>query len=184
MVMEVVTERAALPGLVATAAAGDEVAFARIVAAYDDDLCRVAYVIAGDVATAHEAVQAAWSQAWRGLKRLRDPERLRPWLASIAANEARQLVRRQRLRTVREIPLDSALSSPNGTFAAPDRDRELDLMAAVRSLRADDRSLIAMRFVLDLSSTEIARELGMSPSGVRSRLAKVLGELRRGLGDD
>jgi len=40
-------------------------------------------------------VQSARSIAWRKLSSLRDPERLRPWLVSVAANEARQLVRGQ-----------------------------------------------------------------------------------------
>jgi DNA-directed RNA polymerase specialized sigma24 family protein len=74
------------------AVAGDEVAFARIVDAYHGDLVRVAYVVAGDEQLAQDAVQAAWSIAWRKLGSLRDPERLRPWLISVAANEARQLL--------------------------------------------------------------------------------------------
>jgi DNA-directed RNA polymerase specialized sigma24 family protein len=43
------------------AAAGDTVAFARIVSAYHADMTRVAYVVAGgDQELADDAVQAAW----------------------------------------------------------------------------------------------------------------------------
>ena len=48
---------------VARAASGDEVAFARIVAAHHDDMARVAFVVCGDVEMAQEAVQAAWQKA-------------------------------------------------------------------------------------------------------------------------
>src|SRR6476659_8849837 len=92
-----------LAGAVALAARGDEAAFARIVRAHHDDLTRVSFVICGDLDLADEAVEAAWTQAWQKLGSLRDPDRLRPWLASIAANEARQLVRRQRRRRVVEV---------------------------------------------------------------------------------
>ena len=59
------------------AAAGDAVAFARIVGAHHDDMARVCCVVCGDLELAQDAVQAAWPIAWRRLDTLRDPERLR-----------------------------------------------------------------------------------------------------------
>ncbi len=87
----------------AQATAGDQAAFARIVRAHHDDMTRVCFVICGDLDLADEAVGAAWPIAWRKLSTLKDPDRLRPWLVSVAANEARQLLRRQRRRTVVEL---------------------------------------------------------------------------------
>jgi hypothetical protein len=75
-----------LPGVVAQAVAGDEAAFARIIQAHHDDMTRVCFVICGDLDVADEAVQVAWPIAWRKLGSLREPERLRAWLVSIAAN--------------------------------------------------------------------------------------------------
>ena len=99
------------------AAAGDTVAFARIVTAYHADMVRVAYVVAGGSQDlADDAVQAAWAIAWRRLRSLRDPERLKPWLVSVAANEARQLCRRQRRVAVVEI--DVAMHDPAGSDPA------------------------------------------------------------------
>ena len=54
----------------------------------------------------------------------------------------------------------------------------LDLRRALRTLRADERALLAMRFAAGLDSSEIAGELGLSASGVRSRLARLLDRLR------
>jgi len=50
--------------IVAQAATGDELAFARIVAAHHDDMARVAFVVCHDVQMAHEAAHAAWPLAW------------------------------------------------------------------------------------------------------------------------
>ena len=58
------------------AAAGDELAFARIVAAHQPEMIRVAYVVTGDWGTADDAAQAALWIAWRKLPSLRDPARL------------------------------------------------------------------------------------------------------------
>jgi len=48
-----------LTGVIASAAAGDDVAFARIVAAHHEDMRRVAVFVARDEALAEDAVQAA-----------------------------------------------------------------------------------------------------------------------------
>ena len=91
-------------GLMRLAKEGDEVAFARIVDAHHADMCSVCFVVTGgDAELAEEAVQSAWPIAWRKLDTVRDPERLRPWLISIAVNQARQLARRRRRGRVLEI---------------------------------------------------------------------------------
>jgi RNA polymerase sigma-70 factor (ECF subfamily) len=167
--------------VVAEAAAGDAVAFARIVAAHHDDMARVCFVICGDQDMAQDAVQAAWPVAWRKLSSLRDPEQLRPWLVTIAANEVRQVMRRMRRHAVVEIEVANVGSNEHdpSRLAASS-----DLVAALRSLSAEDRTLLALRHVSGFDASEIGRALGMSPSGVRSRLARAAARLRSELGDD
>jgi RNA polymerase sigma factor (sigma-70 family) len=165
---------------VAQAVAGDEAAFARIVDAYHHDLVRVAYIVVGDLELAEDAAQSAWSIAWRKLGTLRDPERLRPWLVSVAANEARQLVRSRHRRAVAEIrvvPPDDPEPDP-----ADEIDR-LDLLNTLRGLKPEDRRLLALRYVGGLEPTEISSLVGMSPSGVRGHLSRLLERLRKELRD-
>jgi RNA polymerase sigma factor (sigma-70 family) len=166
---------------VADAAAGDADALARIVGAHHDDMARVCYVICGDRDLAQDAVQAAWPVAWRKLGSLRDPERLRPWLIAIAANEVRQTLRRQRRHQVVEIQV-ADVGSHQGDPAV--RTALTDLAVALRRLSPEDRTLLALRHVAGFDSSEIGRELGMSPSGVRSRLARLVERLRSELQDD
>ena len=163
------------------AAAGDTVAFARIVAAYHADLVRVAYVVTGgDQDLADDAVQTAWSVAWRKLGSLRDPERLEPWLISVAANEARQQCRRRRHASIVEI--DVADGVPAGRDPA-DRAGALDLELALRHLTADQRALLALRYEAGLDLSEIGRLTGRPPATVRWRLARLLSGLRKELSD-
>jgi RNA polymerase sigma-70 factor (ECF subfamily) len=171
-----------LANSVAQAAAGDEAAFARIVRAHHADMMRVCFVICGDLDVADEAVGAAWPIAWRKLGTLRDPDRLRPWLVSVAANEARQLIRRQRRRTVVELSVADPSASRAGDPAGYAAD--LDLANALARLAPDDRALLALRYVAGLNSTELAHATGRSASGTRARLARLLERLRTELGDD
>src|SRR4051812_44356512 len=137
MASEIAFERGIADATLASAASGDAVALARIVAAYHDDMARLAYVICGDHQMAQDAVQSAWSIAWRKLSTLRDPGRLRPWLMSVAANETRQLLRRQRrLRTIEADVVD--IGSRQGDPA--ERARSLDLRRALDRLSVEDRT--------------------------------------------
>jgi RNA polymerase sigma factor (sigma-70 family) len=170
----------ALAGAVALAAAGDEAAFARIIRAYHDDMTRVSFVICGDLDLADEAVQAAWLIVWRKLGSLRDPDRIRPWLVSIAANETRQLVRRGRRRSVIELAVaDAAMPGVDPAVRIDD----LDLTNALARLDPDDRTLLALRYVAGFDSTELAKATGLSPSGTRAKLARLLDLLRTELSD-
>ena len=174
---------------VARAATGDEVAFARIVAAHHDDMARVAFVVCGDVELAQEEVQAAWQKAWAKLGSIRDADRLRPWLVSIAANEARQLIRSRNRRWLRETPIEDdgpGDARLQGRAAADPASRaaQLDLANALAGLEPDDRTLIALRYAAGLTSDEIGRAIGMTGGGVRARLARLLARLREELHDD
>ena len=143
-------------------------------------MVRAAYVIAGDADLAREATQIAWGKVWRRLGTLQDPGRIRSWLVAIAANEARQLIRRQRRRTVHEI----AASTTEGGVADPAaRIEVMDLRRAVGRLPARDQDLLAMRFAAGLDSNQIAAQEGISPSGVRSRLQRLIDRLRMELDD-
>jgi RNA polymerase sigma-70 factor (ECF subfamily) len=173
------TEGGIVGAVIEQAAAGDEVAFARIVAAHHEDMARIAFLVSGDLDVAADAAQAAWAIAWRRLGTLRDAARLKPWLMSVAANEARQIMRSQRRRTVRELPVDG----PTASFD-PDRSALIDLANALGDLDHRDRTLIGLRYIAELDSEEIGRELGLSASGVRVRLHRLLGHLRKELGDD
>lgn len=157
------------------AAGGDEAAFATLVATHHAAMARVAFVICGDVEATHDAVQTAWSIAWRRLHTLRDDGQVRSWLIAIAANEARQAMRRQRRHPVVDIS-DDLDHSPGGDPA--DAISVVDLQRALAHLKPDDRRLLALRFVAGLDSTEIARHTGGSASGVRSRLSRLIERLR------
>jgi len=181
MVADVSTSGLIPAQTVADAVAGDTMAFARIVRAHHDDMARVCQVICGDPDLAQDATQAAWPIVWRKLGTLRDPEKLRPWLVSVAANEARQLVRRYRRDRVVSIDLADVRSddSDPGRRWADDT-----LVAAIRRLPAEDRTLIALRYVAGFDATEIGRTVGLSSSGVRSRLARLVARLREEVDDE
>jgi RNA polymerase sigma-70 factor (ECF subfamily) len=178
--MEDVTaqERVARAAMIDHAVAGDETAFARLVTEHHTTMARVAFVICGDPELTKDILQTSWSIAWRQLHRLRDPDRIRSWLVAIAANEARRAGRRGRKRPVTD--LSRFLDQHVGDDPA-DAISSIDLQRALAKLPLDDRRLLSLRYVAGLDSTEIARQLGLSASGVRSRLSRAIARLRMDL---
>jgi len=161
--------------LVRRAASGDEVALARLITEHHAQMVRAAYVVVGDVQLAREAAQDAWAIAWQRLGTVRDPTRVRSWLVAISANEARRLARRGRRQRIAEIALEPPQPRRDDPAGAIDL---IDLERALTRLDPDERGLLAMRYVVGLDSTDIAHALGLTASGVRSRLARFVDRLR------
>jgi RNA polymerase sigma factor (sigma-70 family) len=179
--MEAMTKAAAgdLSQIIASAAAGDDVAFARIVAAHHREMVRICVVVSRDQTIGEEAAQAAWSIAWKKLGSLREPDRLRPWLITVAVNETRKLVkkraRRREVESISEPP-----EQPGGVDPATGVGY-LDLQEAMERLDPDDRALLALRYVAGFDAPELASVIGLSPSGTRTRLERLLKRLRQDL---
>ena len=180
MTVLAVDRTSTLGAIVERAAAGDEEAFAVIVGAYQQDMVRVAFGICGEADLACDAVQSALVVAWRKLATVREPEHVRSWLVAVAANEARQLVRRRRPLRLDELSVEPSADGGAEPAGAISR---VDLANALRRLSADERTVIALRYGVGLDSEEIGRILGVSASGVRSRLARLMDRLRKDLGD-
>lgn len=157
-----------------------EAAFSELVAEMDTDLLRLAFLITADSDAARDAVQTTWETLWRRPPNLRQPERLRSWLLSVAANEARQVVRRRRVGASLE-----RRATGGGELLDPEQAvANMDLGRALLTLSVDDRELLTLRYVLELSSSEVAAHLGISPEGVRSRARRALSKLREELRDE
>lgn len=167
--------------VVVSAAAGDEIAFRRIIAAYHEDMRRVCLAFSGDHSIADEAVQAAWLIAWKKLDRVNGPELLRPWLVSVAVNEARHLLRTRR-RHARVEAIGDPADAPGGIDPATGI-ASVDLRAALGRLDPDDRALLVMRYGAGLDSNELAAATGRQPAAIRQRLKRLVDRLREDLSD-
>ena len=167
--------------VLASAAEGDEHAFARIVDAHHDDMRRVCVFITRDQDLAEDAVQTAWSVAWRKLGSVREAGKLRSWLMRVAVNEAKRALKKRGRRAEVE-SLVARSGAPSGRNPETGIDA-LDLREALKRLHPDDRALLAMRYVAGFNATELAAVIGITPSGTRNRLERLTDRLRQELSD-
>ena len=84
-------ERAAAEAAAAEAAElkRDHEALVRMVAAYHDDMARIAFVVSGLPGLAQDATRAAWAKVWQARANMRNPDRLQARLLGFAATDLR-----------------------------------------------------------------------------------------------
>jgi len=123
----------------------------------------------------------------RALNRLhtrRDDGDLRAWLFAIMHNLFISRIRRIKRRGVTE-PIDTADTAVLGQRAnQEDPLRQMDLMRALDELPEDQRSVLLLVAVEDLSYAEAARVLGVPIGTVMSRLSRAREKLRRSMGEE
>ena len=160
-------------------------AYEELVRRYQDVAVRTAHLIAPDD-DAEDAAQEAFIKAYRALSRFRPGAPFRPWLLQIVANEARNRRRSAGRRVGLALraaedrrPSDDAAPSPETAVLA--HETQQMLLAAVNTLRDDDREVIGARYFLELSEAETAEALGIPRGTVKSRLSRALDRLRAGL---
>ena len=134
---------------------GDARAYESLVEEHQAIAFRTAYLITGSAADAEEAAQEAFVRAWLALRRFRRGAEFRPWLLAIVANEARNRVRNRRRREglAERAAADLAWQPPASQAPGEGDGRLRDALA---TLPERDRSVLACRFVLDLSEQETA----------------------------
>jgi len=167
--------------LVLRAQDGDARAFEQLVEPHREVMFRVAYLIVRNAADAEDAAQDALVKAWRALNRFRPSAPFRPWLLTIAANEARNrrrgTGRRERL-ALRATAISSGEAAPSPEDLAVDAAERRRLLDAIEQLPDEQRLVLECRYLLSLSEEETAAALGIRRGTVKSRSARALDRLR------
>lgn len=106
----------------------------------------------------------------------------RPWLLQIVANEARNRHRADLRHPTLEL-LEATERADDQIDSSPEehaltREQQHVIVDALNALTPDDRAVITMRYLLDLSEKEMATALQIPPGTVKSRLSRALRRAR------
>lgn len=168
--------------LARASAAGDRTAFAAIYDRYADRLHDFCAGMLGDRHSAADCVQDAFCIAAKRLPQLREADKLRPWLYSIARNEALHRIRDRRRETPSEQLPDRA-SGEAGPEALAVRTELADLIAdAAGGLSDRDRSVLELAFRHGLSGADLAEALGVSTGAANTMASRLRDTIERSLG--
>jgi len=168
--------------LALAAAAGDKRAFADIYDRYSNRLYDFCVGMLADRDGAADCVQEVFCIAATRLSQLRDPRSLRPWLYSIARNEALRRIRDRR----REEPSDDLpdeVSDDPGPDMLAARTELADLIAdAAGGLSDRDRSVLELAFRHGLDGPDLAEALGVTAANANTIVHRLRATIERSLG--
>ena len=172
------------------ALAGDQDAFAELVYLFQDPVYNLCYRMLGESSEAEDATQEAFLRAHTHLRRY-DPNRsFKTWIMSIASNHCIDRLRKRRMHyvslddepTAAALALRSADPLPEqATLHAELGDR---VQALLLQLDEGYRLAVVLRYWYDYSYAEIADELQMTQSAVKSRLFRARRQLAELIGNE
>jgi RNA polymerase sigma-70 factor (sigma-E family) len=148
-------------------------------AAHAAQLVRVALLLVGDRPSAEDVVQDAFLGLYQALPRLRDTDKVLPYLRTAVINGSRSVLRSRRRAALRAVPHEPPAWSAESAVLAGEERREV--LAAVSRLPGRACEVLALRYYLDLPDSEIAAVLGISRSTVSSTASRALAALGREL---
>jgi len=155
---------------------GERGAFDDLIARWHEPLWRYLRRLSGNDDAAKDLSQDTWIRVFRGIARLREPSRLRPWLFGIARNVAMDRLRAHYTAgSHADVVLDELP-------AADDVNLEEDfatLESGLANLPIVERETLTLFYLRELSLEEIAGLVGVPVGTVKSRLFRARQMLRR-----
>lgn len=185
--------------------AGDEAAFAGLIADYQGRLLRLARAFVKDQGTAEEVVQETWLGVLKGLRSFEGRSTLKTWIFRILINRAKT----RGVREARSIPLselgdsdgelgptvDARRFRADGSWADPPRRWDNDtpealllrgetrrrLEQALEDLPARQRAVLVLRDIEGVSAAEVCNMLDVADTNQRVLLHRARAALHRTL---
>ncbi len=180
------------------ARAGDERAFAQLIAPYRRELRAHCYRLSGSLHDADDLLQESLLRAWRGLGTFAGRSSLRTWLYKVSTNACLDALEKRparllpfdlgppvagdaRLAAPRhepiwlepwpDAPADAAAASPEARYGGRES-VALAFLVALQLLPARQRAVLLLRDVLGWQASGCAELLGLSVAAVNSALQR------------
>lgn len=163
--------------LVSRTLAGDRDAFNRIVSRYQILICSLAYSQIGHLGLSEDVAQETFITAWKRLRLLRQPDKLRAWLCGIVRNLTRKYLAREGRQPVHDAEALELVANAPAPEALPSdhtisREEEAMLWRALARLPQLYREPLILYYREHQSIEYVAVELDLSEDAVKQRLSR------------
>jgi RNA polymerase sigma-70 factor (ECF subfamily) len=166
--------------LIARAQSGDLDAFEQLIRRHTSSIYRALMAILGNAEEAQDAMQDALLNAFRHIKGFQGRSKFSTWLVSIARNTALDRVRQRRDTESLDQPERDEDFRPRQVRAWQDDPEQLHSKEETRKLVEKSilglplkyRVVIMLRDIEQLSTEEVARQLGLTVPAMKARLLR------------
>lgn len=163
--------------LVAATLRGDREAFARIIARYQSLICSLTYSATGDLARSEDLAQETFLAAWKGLRQLSEPAKLKSWLCGIARNLAYNSLRKAGREPVAHSDGIAALQNTAAPEPSPmertiSNEEQALMWNALAGIPETYREPMVLFYREQQSIERVAAALELSEDAVKQRLSR------------
>lgn len=163
--------------LVAASLAGNRDAFGQIVSRYQSLVCSLAYSATGSLSQSEDLAQDTFVTAWKQLRELREPEKLRAWLCGIARNLINSFLRKEgreashRAESLEEISEDQSPEPlPNETTIS--KEEAAILWRSLERIPEIYREPLILFYREHQSVEAVAAKLDLTEDAAKQRLSR------------
>lgn len=164
--------------IVARVLRGDVESFRMLVERYRDRYARYAFHMLGNREDAEEALQDAFTRAYRSLARCEDPERFGAWLFRILVNRCRTVGARRGRRARTFVSDEAALLEAAHDHPAERTAWREEIDRALQRLRSEQREAFVLKYVEDMGYDEMSQLTGVGVSALKMRVMRACDRLR------
>jgi RNA polymerase sigma factor (sigma-70 family) len=163
--------------LVSQSLTGSREAFGGIVEQYQSLICSLAYSATGSLTQSEDLAQETFVIAWKQLRQLREPKKLRSWLCSIARSVISRATRRQTREPAHgaealDIAHETPSPDPLPFERAINREEEAILWRSLEQIPAVYREPLVLFYREQQSIASVAEKLELSEDAVKQRLSR------------
>ncbi|MCU0786330.1 MAG: sigma-70 family RNA polymerase sigma factor [Verrucomicrobia bacterium] len=163
--------------LVAACLDGNRDAFGQIVSRYQSLICSLAYSATGCLGQSEDLAQETFITAWKHLRHLREPGKLRAWLCGIARNRIGKALRRDGREPAHAAePIEAVIETHAPEPLPPDhaisREEEAILWRSLERIPETYREPLVLFYREHQSVENVATALELSEDAVKQRLSR------------
>jgi RNA polymerase sigma-70 factor (ECF subfamily) len=171
--------------------AGDDQALAELVERYQNDIFRFCLHYVKNIEVAKEMVQETFLRIYTARSRFEVSRKFKPWMLCIARNLCLNELKRRKMvqmETLEEYA-SSAREESGEILRAPEdspyellltQERHRYLLGVLDALPEESREIVVLRYFQKLSAREIADIVDSTEGAVRTRLHRILKQMRDG----
>ncbi len=172
--------------------ADDTSAYRELIERHHDDLLRFLTRMVGDRAAAEDVFQETFLQVHISASTFDTSRRFRPWLFTIAANKARDMLRKKNRRKTVDLSAPIRKSESGASFIdllqvdvpSPDAamdvsERDEQVQRALNQLGPALREVLLLAYFQRMSYAQIAEDLGIPLGTVKSRMHSAVAAFAR-----
>ena len=154
--------------LIEKAKRGNKDAFTSLIMGIENDLYKIEKTRINNEADIDDAIQETMIEAYRNIKKLREPQKLKKWVITILVNKCNKIYRKKYKKdvSIEEYDLDKYIVSNNYSRV----DDDLNFYSLLKKLKYEERIIIILYYMEQYPINDIKDILKMNENTVRTHL--------------